>query len=190
MASRPRDVLRTLPDDPHLWELAAATMSSAHPTGQVAAHLVAHAPSGAAFATGMATIAEDPTQGIGLAVAYGATADYIAGLSEHYGLSPTETAVALSDTGSTPQVIVETLWERCDHDTDATSEVAVDAAHLEPRQINRCLAVSGITSTGDTHLSAARMASTVSTSATPTPYWPCSLPPSNDQPRPPPARSA
>jgi hypothetical protein len=123
MASRPRDILRTLPDDPHLWELAAGTMATAeHPAGTITAHLAAHAPTPEAFAAGLTTIA-DATDGLTLAAAHHAQPEQLAAASERYGLSPTETAGLLAGT-TTPGRLLDTIAIRCDHDPKATTRVA------------------------------------------------------------------
>lgn len=146
MASRPRDVLRTLPDDPHLWELAAGTMATAgHSSAQVAAHLVAHAPTADSFAAGLTTITSDPTEGLGLAAHYLASAQNLAAASERYGLSPAETATILADTGAPADLLVETLWHRCDHDMDAATQLAVDTGHVDASAISRTAEGIGIT---------------------------------------------
>ncbi|HZA82585.1 MAG TPA: hypothetical protein VFC13_14125 [Actinomycetes bacterium] len=126
MASRPRDVLRTLPDDPHLWELAAGTMATAgHPTPTIARHLVAHAPTVDAFAAGLTVVAE-PSDGLVVAARCQAHPDQLAAASEGYGLSPVETASIL--TGVTdPTVVLDTLAGRCDGDTDSVVAVATQA---------------------------------------------------------------
>ncbi|HZA83235.1 MAG TPA: hypothetical protein VFC13_17485, partial [Actinomycetes bacterium] len=134
MASRPRDVLRTLPDDPHLWELAAGTMATAgHPTPTIARHLVAHAPTVEAFAAGLTVIAEPP-DGLVVAARCQAHGDQLAAGSERYGLSPVETASIL--TGVTdPTVVLDTLAGRCDGDTDSAVAVATQAG-LGPDDID------------------------------------------------------
>ncbi|MGH9228319.1 MAG: hypothetical protein ACRD07_06215 [Acidimicrobiales bacterium] len=134
MASRPRDVLRTLPDDPHLWELAAGTMATAgHPTSAIARHLVAHAPTVDAFAAGLTVIAEPP-DGLAVAARCQAQADQLAAASEGYGLSPLETASLL--TGVTPpSVVLDTVAARCDGDTDSAVAIATQAG-LGPTDID------------------------------------------------------
>jgi hypothetical protein len=134
MAGRPRDVLRTLPDDPQLWELAAGTMATAgHPTSAIARHLVAHAPTVDAFAAGLTVIAEPP-DGLAVAARCQAQADQLAAASEGYGLSPLETASLL--TGVTPpSVVLDTLTTRCDGDTDSAVAMATQAG-LGPTDID------------------------------------------------------
>ena len=125
MAARPRDILQALPDDPHLWELAAGTMASAgHRPHVVAAHLVTHAPTLEAFAAALPIGIDDPDHGLTTAARVGATGDQLAAASEAYGLTPAQAAAALHDAGITPEVVLDTLDARCDHDTDTTVVVA------------------------------------------------------------------
>lgn len=125
IATRPRDVLRSLPDDPHLWELAAGAMSAAgHPPTTIAGHLVAHSASADAFAAGLTTAIDEPTAGVAMAVRCGAQADQLAAVTEAYGLSPTETATLLADHRCPAHVLLHTLDVRCDHDTDAVLALA------------------------------------------------------------------
>lgn len=146
MSSRPRDVLRSLPDDPHLWELAAGTMATAgHPDSQVVSHLVAHAPSVDAFVAGVAVLTDDAATAMVLTTAYGAQAEQVAAVSERFGLSPTETAQALTSLEVSPQMRVEVLWERCDHEADVTRDLAVAHAKLDRPTVRQCLATAGLT---------------------------------------------
>jgi hypothetical protein len=161
MAARPRDVLRVLPDDPHLWDLAAGTMATAgHSDGQIASHLVAHAPSVEAFVAGMGALTDDVATAMVLATSYGASGEYLAGASEHYGLSPAETAQVLTSLDVSAQLRVETLWERCDHDPDATRDLAVAHAALDQPTIRRCLRIAGL-APADEALSPATLANSV-----------------------------
>jgi hypothetical protein len=125
MATRPRDVLRTLPAEPHLWELAAGTMAVAgHPTGTVARHLAAHAPTPDAFAAGLAAVA-DPVEGLTLAARCHAHPDQLAAASEAYGLSPTDTASVLAGT-THAAVVLDTLTVRCGGDTTAAATIGAE----------------------------------------------------------------
>jgi hypothetical protein len=125
IATRPRDVLRSLPGDPHLWELAAGTMAAAgHSPATIAGHLVAHSPSADAFAAGLATGIDEPSAGVAMAVRCGAQADQLAAVTEAYGLSPTESATLLADHRCPPHVVLDTLDVRCDHDTEAVLALA------------------------------------------------------------------
>jgi len=125
MAARPRDVLRTLPEDPHLWVLAAGTMAVAgHPTSTVVRHLVAHAPSPDAFAAGLSAVA-DADDGLAIAAREHAHPDQLAAASEVYGLSPTDTGALLA--GVAPAgVVLDTLTARCGGDTATTTRIATD----------------------------------------------------------------
>jgi hypothetical protein len=124
MAARPRDVLRSLPEDPHLWQLAATTMSNAgHDHATVAAHLVGHAPTPAAFAAGLTSAIEDPRAGIGAAVQRQAAPEHLAAAASSYGLSPEETGNLLLDVGCAAATTLDALTSRCDGDTDGAAEV-------------------------------------------------------------------
>jgi len=125
MAARPRDILRALPDDPHLWELAAGTMAGAgHRPHVIAAHLVAHAPTLDAFAAGLSVGIDDPDHGLAAAARAGASGDQLAAASEAYGLTPAQTGAALHDAGIATEVVLDTLDARCEHDTDAVTTIA------------------------------------------------------------------
>lgn len=125
MATHPTDSLQDLCDDPHQWELAAGTMAGAGLRPHVvAAHLVAHAPSLNAFATALTVGIDDADHGLTTAARVGATGDQLAAASEAYGLSPIQAAAALYDAGIAPDVVLDTLDARCDHDTDTTVGIA------------------------------------------------------------------
>ncbi|MGH9137725.1 MAG: hypothetical protein ACRD0G_11845 [Acidimicrobiales bacterium] len=109
MATRPRDILRALPEYPHLWEFAAGTMAAAgHRPDVVAGHLVAHAPTVDTFAAGLAAGIDDPAAGLTITARQGATGDQLAAAAEAYGLSPTETARLLVDGGTPPALVLDT----------------------------------------------------------------------------------
>ncbi|MFP5325943.1 MAG: hypothetical protein ACLGHT_00500, partial [Acidimicrobiia bacterium] len=161
MAARPRDILRALPDHPHLWELAAGTMAGAgHRPHVVAAHLVAHAPTLDAFAAALSVGIDDPDAGLASAARAGATGNQLAAASEAYGLTPAQAAAALHDAGVVTDVVLDTLDARCDHDTDTVTTIAGDLGitgeaisvwqHPSP--------VASITSTGDRDDAAALLA--------------------------------
>jgi hypothetical protein len=127
MATRPRDVLRALPEEPHLWELAAGTMATAgHRPQTIAAHLVAHAPTLDAFAAGLGAGVDDPEMALATAAACGASGDQLAAASEAYGLSPTETAHLLHGAAVEPAVVLDAIDARCEHDLDAVTAIGTD----------------------------------------------------------------
>lgn len=127
MATRPREILRALPEDPHLWELAAGTMAAAgHRPHVISAHLAAHAPTLDAFAAGLAAGVDDHDTGLITAARSGATGDQLAAASEAYGLSPNEAAQCLVAGGATPEVVLDTLDARCDRDSDTVLTIAAD----------------------------------------------------------------
>ncbi len=161
MAARPRDILRALPEDPHLWELAAATMATVgHRPHVIAAHLVAHAPTLDAFAAGLAVGVDEPDTGLTTAARSGATGDQLAAASEAYGLSPTQTGNCLVAAGATPEVVLDTLDARCDRDTDTAVTIAADigvtAAAIDAWR--HPAPVAGVASIGDRDDAAALLA--------------------------------
>jgi hypothetical protein len=126
MAVRPRDVLRTLPDDPHLWELAAGSMATAgHPTTSIVDHLVAHAPTPEAFTTGLITVVE-PDEALTIAASRRAHPDQLAAVSEAAGLSPVDTATALAAKVN-DHIVLDVINIRCDGDTEAVATTATGA---------------------------------------------------------------
>ena len=96
MATRPRDVLRSLPDEPRLWELAAGTMATAgHTRATVVSHLIRHAPTPECFAAGVTAAVDDPATGLAIASRLRTRPDRLAATAERYGLAPAETAAVL-----------------------------------------------------------------------------------------------
>lgn len=143
MAVRPRDVLRTLPDDPRLWELAAGSMATAgHPTSVIVDHLVAHAPTPDAFVTGLLTVVE-ADDALAVAATRRAHPDQLAAVSEAAGLSPADTATTLAVTAEAT-VVLDVVALRCGGDRKAAAGIATDtgiaagtvASWLEPAASN------------------------------------------------------
>lgn len=142
MTVRPRDVLRTLPDDPHLWELAAGSMASAgHPSSVIIDHLVAHAPTPDTFVTGLLTIVE-PADALAVAATRRAHPDQLAAVSEAAGLSPAAAATALAAT-TDPAVVLDVVSLRCDGDRAVAAGVAGDAG-INPIAIAAWLEPAGV----------------------------------------------
>lgn len=126
IAVRARDVLRTLPDDPQMWSLAAGTMAAAgHPLSTIVGHLGAHAPTPDAFAAGIITVADSPDVLI-VAAAQRAQPDQLAAAATAFGLSPAETAGLLAGVVN-DDTVLDTLTNRCDGDTNAAAALAAEA---------------------------------------------------------------
>lgn len=126
MAVRPREVLRTLPEDPHVWGLAAGAMADGgHSLSTIANHLVAHAPTPEAFADGITTVA-DGSDALNLAATHHAHADQLAATSEAVGLSPVDTAATLVGV-TDDHTVLEALVLRCDGDTDHATSLATQS---------------------------------------------------------------
>lgn len=179
VALRPVEVLRTLPDDPELWRLAAATMTtSGHPPAVVAGHLVSHAPSLDAFASGLAAGIEDPSVGLGVAATRGASGEQLAAASEAYGLSPSAAAVAVTDAGAEPSQVLDMVSARCDHDLDAVAEIAggvgIDASSME-RWMNPAPTVTSLVAAIDGDDAAALLAALPAPSASPAEFDPARM---------------
>jgi hypothetical protein len=124
LATRPRDVLTTLPADPGLWELAAGTLAAEHSPEDVAGFLATHAPNPDCFAAGLATAVDDPATGLELAARRGMPAEAIAASSERYGLSPADTATALAAGRVASHTAVAVIHLRCDGDPALTTQIA------------------------------------------------------------------
>jgi hypothetical protein len=136
MAARPRDILRSLPTSADVWATAALTMiEGGHSTAKTISHLVAHAPTAAAFGLSVSAVADDAAAGLTIAVRYGAQSDQLAAAAEAYDLRPKEAATVLADAGATRQVTVEAIHELCDHDVSLTAE----AVRLEPQIVDSLL---------------------------------------------------
>jgi hypothetical protein len=129
LALRPETILRNLPDEPHLWELAAGTMiTSGHSTSVVIGHLAEHAPSAETFAAGLVAAIDEPTVGIGISASLRAQPEYIAAASERYGLTPCETAQILRAENARLTQALAVVGHRCNFDDDAVLEAWAGAA--------------------------------------------------------------
>lgn len=130
MAVRTRDVLRTLPDDPHVWSLAAGAMADGgHSFSTIVSHLVAHAPTPDAFAAGIATVADGPDALVAVA-AQRAQPDQLAAASEVLSLSPADTAQLLVGVAD-DRTVLDTLTVRCDGDRVQAADLADGAGMAE-----------------------------------------------------------
>ena len=131
--SRTAEVRRRLDTRTHTWELAAHTLLEAGMSpGEAVRQLALHAPTPDTFAAGVYEIQPDPASAFGGTVREASVPDLVA-LSERYGLSPTETAEALSTACATPATLVHVIHDRCDADMPATLEAC--AAVLRPDDV-------------------------------------------------------
>jgi hypothetical protein len=120
---RPESILRALPNEPHLWELAAGTMATTgHSPTAVVGHLINHAPDAVTFAAGLTAAIDDPTLGVGLAARLRAQPEFVSATSERYGLTPAETATILRDERVPMTQALATLAHRCGFDDAAVIE--------------------------------------------------------------------
>jgi hypothetical protein len=124
LAAAPRETLRSFDCRESTWErLGPALLEAGYTEAEAIAHLAAHAPTATAFAAGVTTIVDDPVVALAHA-ARRAEPEDLAVLSERYGLAPAETAAAFAAAGVAARHAVEALHLRCDHDVDATYELA------------------------------------------------------------------
>jgi hypothetical protein len=131
IAARPREVIATLAARPDLWDLAGGTLAvTGHQPDEIAGVVATHAPNPDCFAAAMAAAVDDATLGVALAVRRGMPAEALVALSERYGMSPTETAVALGAANATPHLTVRVLFDRCDADAVLTTQVARSTLQL------------------------------------------------------------
>jgi hypothetical protein len=125
LAAAPRETLRSLDTRESTWQRAAPSLLEAGYTeAEAVAHLAAHAPTPETFAVGVTAIVDDPLT----ALAYSARragAEDLAVLSERYGLAPAEAAAVFASAGVALDRAIEAVQVRCDHDVDATYEIAV-----------------------------------------------------------------
>lgn len=157
LALRPEVILANLPNEPHLWELAAGTMAtSGHSPSVVVSHLVNHAPSAETFAAAITSAVDDPTVGIGLASRLRGQPEYLSAASERYGLTPAETAQILRAEQAPLTQALAVIGHRCEFDDTAVLEAWAGAA-LETPEITPTVsrATTDITSIGGTDIGTA-----------------------------------
>ena len=157
LALRPDSILRNLPSESHLWELAAGTMATSnHSTIAIVGHLVDHAPSAETFAAGLVAAVDDPTVGIGVASRLRAQPEFIGAASERYGLTPTETAQILRAEEAPWTQALAVVGHRCDFDDaavlDAWAGTSLEAPNIV---IGTSSARPGIRSIGGTDIGTA-----------------------------------
>ena len=125
LAAAPRETLRSLDTRESTWQrVGPSLLEAGYNEAQAVAHLAAHAPTPETFAVGVTTIVDDPLT----AFAYSARragAEDLAVLSERYGLAPAEAAAVFASAGVALDRAIEAVHLRCDHDVDATYEIAV-----------------------------------------------------------------
>lgn len=155
LAFRPESILSRLPTEPHLWELAAGTMTVAgHPPPAVVSHLVQYAPTAECFATGLATL-DDAGVAIGLAARLRAQPGHIAAAAERLGLAAPDVAQILRDENAPLTQTVAVLGHLCEFD-DAAVAAAWHGTTLEPATADvATVAPRRITSIGGTEIGTA-----------------------------------
>jgi hypothetical protein len=140
LAAAPREMLRSLDQRESTWLRAGPSLLEAgYSEAEAVAHLAAHAPTPETFAAGVAVIVEDPVAAFAYA-ARRAAPDDLAVLSERYGLTPAEAAAAFASAGVAPDRAIEALHLRCDHDVEATYEIAAGVLRVGQGYVTSVLA--------------------------------------------------
>jgi hypothetical protein len=155
LAFRPESILSQLPTEPHLWELAAGTMTVAgHPAPVVVSHLVQYASTAECFATGLATL-EDAGDAIGLAARLRAQPGHIAAAADRLGLTAPDVAQILRDEHAPLTQTVAVLGHLCDFD-DTSVTAAWHGITLDPTTAEvETVSPRRITSIGGTEIGTA-----------------------------------
>ena len=125
LAAAPRETLRSLDARESTWQrVGPSLLEAGYSEAQAVAHLAAHAPTPETFAAGVMTIVDDPLTAFSYA-ARRVDAEDLAALSERYGLAPADAAALFAAAGVARDRAVEAVHLRCDHDVDATYEIAL-----------------------------------------------------------------
>ncbi len=124
LAAAPRETLRAMDARDSTWVTAACSLLDAGYTpAEAVAHLVAHAPTPAACAAGVATVVDDALDAFAFA-ARRAQPEDLAAIADRFGLDPTATEQLLVAAGVSPVVVREVVDLRCDLDPTSGVEVA------------------------------------------------------------------
>jgi hypothetical protein len=125
LAAAPREMLHSLDRRESTWErVGPSLLEAGYSDTEAVAHLAAHAPTPETFAAGVTSIVEDPAVALAYA-ARRASGEDLAALTERYGLTPAEAAIAFAAAGVASARAVDAVHLRCDQDVDATYELAL-----------------------------------------------------------------
>ncbi len=139
LAAAPRETLRSLDSRESTWERVGPSLVEAgYTVGEAVAHIAAHAPTPQAFVAGVVTLVDDAPSAFALSARRAGPED-LAALSERYGLDPIETARTLASASVPLDRAIETIHLRCDHDVDATYELASGVLRADGTVINQVL---------------------------------------------------
>ncbi|WP_040493597.1 hypothetical protein [Ilumatobacter nonamiensis] len=124
LAASPREELRHLDTREQTWQSVGPTLLEAgYSEAEAIKHLAAHAPTPSTFAVAAEAVVDDPCRAFALSVRHAQTDD-LAHLAERFGMSPAESATVLGAVGAPPSVAVQVIEVLCEHDRDATCDVA------------------------------------------------------------------
>jgi len=139
LAAAPRETLRSLDSREGTWERVGPSLVEAgYTVGEAVAHIAAHAPTPQTFVAGVVTLVDDAPTAFALSARRAGPED-LAALSERYGLDPNETARVLASAAVPLDRAVETIHLRCDHDVDATYELALSLLGADGQFIHHVL---------------------------------------------------
>ena len=101
--------------------------------------MAAHAPTADTFAAAATTIVDDAVTALAYAACH-ARPEHLAALTERHGLAPHDAAAAFVAAGVPRDRAIEAVHLRCDHDVDATYEVATGALGVSGHVVTAILA--------------------------------------------------
>jgi len=131
LAASPREELRRLDTRESTWVLAGpALLDAGFSVAEKVKEIAAHAPTAATFAAAVTAIVENPVDALTLALPRATAADLTA-LSERLGLSPAETAHALSAACADQDTVVAVMVSRCDGDTTPALGLATEVLGMQ-----------------------------------------------------------
>ncbi|MGE3588276.1 MAG: hypothetical protein AB7L17_11175 [Ilumatobacteraceae bacterium] len=139
LAAAPRETLRSLDSRESTWErVGPSLLEAGYTVGEAVAHIAAHAPTPQTFVAGVVTLVDDASTAFALSARRAGPED-LAALSERYGFDPRETARVLASASVPIDRAIETVHLRCDHDVEATYELASSLLGADGQLINRVL---------------------------------------------------
>jgi hypothetical protein len=127
LAAAPRETLRSLDGRESTWTRVGPTLLEAgYTTAEAVAHAAAHAPTPDTFAAAVTANVDDAVDALSYA-ARRAGAEHLAVLTERYGLGPDDATAAFVAAGVPLERAIEAVHLCCDHDVEATYELATGA---------------------------------------------------------------
>jgi hypothetical protein len=140
LAAAPRETLRTLDGRESTWmRVGPAVLEAGYTPSEAVAHVAAHAPTPETFAAAVTTIVDDAVTALAYAACHARSED-LAALTERHGLTPHDAAAAFAAAGVPRDRAIEAVHLRCDHDVDATYELATGVLGVSGHVVTAILA--------------------------------------------------